>query len=882
MLETRNVPLNFTAVLTNTSPLSLLDVPGIWEKYVLARLQAAFRRDASAFVQSVYLSLQEEENNLGNNATTASPTQSLLRRYTTRKLQRSSTTSNATFGDEQVTLRAMGGAVFQVDKTQKDAFDTHVQDELSQILTKESLQQALLLGNNPAQVESVQYTDPSSSTASLHRPTTVELVVGFALLAVTLAALAFTLHLVWSKWRRHRRKQKQLEERQRNSVVATTKPGVPATAPAMSLPLPHGGSRTSNASSLGKSSSPRRLVTLPTTGADSEDSEDYYARRGLTVLSSGGGEPTIGDHAEDRDDDDDESEFGWELRQAAHLDLAAWEEYQRRQQELRDEAKQLARMPPPIVSLTLSPDDDRGSAVEEGMEVDERGAPIFSAALLRVQSFPYGDEKESELLDDRLQDRETVTVSAAAARAAASAALAYATADESRLRDMELGGGASGVEWTESGPVARAMALPSSSSRLLPEIDEEEEADFEPYGEHKTLQESWDRDELPAGKPSAFSFLYPFQRQHVSDSTRSSADTQSTAVAVMRGSPTTSSWSTGAAIMGGDGRDSLGQRRDLYERGDDDDDDDDEDGAAATAQMLREVAQINAYVQRYEQRKQQKRHSTTAQDRHTDAILQDLGSSSFLNASGATHASTADDSKSQSVPYEAMDDSASARKSPLVENRESVKQALARQRQLPSALTGRPRVAVIDDDVGDPALEELESPTGSGDGEEDDDESQRLGIRRYAVQKPPAPLLSYSPSRPEAQRESRIPRFVPPSNPSRTGPPTMPPQRNLHPPPPSGLPQPRTVAGLSGLRRGRAVLDDSTSDVGGVAPSESPAPFDEAAEGDPAAKPKSFRASPRAARNLQHNTPEFNDILTMFESKPSNTLVPPTIHVCTV
>src|SRR3569623_1446105 len=80
-----------------------------------------------------------------------------------------------------------------------------------------------------------------------------------------------------------------------------------------------------------------------------------------------------------------------------------------------------------------------------------------------------------------------------------------------------------------------------------------------------------------------------------------------------------------------------------------DDDDYEDDDAEGTAQMLREVARLNDYVKRYEQRKQMRQSVQDELSKKRDL------SNSFVNASNVTAASsvqtsTGDDSK-YSVPY---------------------------------------------------------------------------------------------------------------------------------------------------------------------------------------------------------------------------------------
>jgi hypothetical protein len=502
---------------------------------------------------------------------------------------------------------------------------------------------------------------------------------------------------------------------------------------------------------------------------------------------------------------------------------------------------------------------DRDAGDPEGLEVDSLGRPLV-ATLERVRSFPYGDEKDDALgdvLDDDDPERkETVVISPAAARAAAAAAMARAAADrgprnvgndDARLNDLDLAL-LDSLEYTPTG-----MALKSPPKSPL----DQEDPNFEPYGDERkmTLQESWEQDEaIPPIKPGAFSFLYPLQRQHVSDSTKSTADTQQssanagapTSVAV-RSSPTGSSWSAGAAVSSDlaefptlDRRELLGRPLQSYDEADNEEDDDDQEG---TEQMLREVAMINAYVKRYEQQKRMGERVQADLQMRRDRSGAFLGNVSSTSIGASTRGSTEGAetaSKSSSAPYEAMDDSLSAQKRPPPRPATSVKDDLLRSRQQTIREASWEEEG---DYVGDPGFDQdLESPSASNEGEEDD-VSQRLGISRYAIQRPIAPIFSFKRSR----RED----------------------------PPGG----RGAASrrLSRLRQNRAVLDSAESDEL-QSSTRSMLPFDEQA--DRALTPEPPRLSPpRVSPRSRTSNADFNELLTMFESRPSHSIVPPTIHV---
>jgi hypothetical protein len=703
VLVERTVPFQFNATLTRsnnsnngddesqTQLLKRLD--SIWEAYILERLQASFRNDDAAYVQKVQLVLQQlnPPTGFGSAGQTkeqrkSGPGQDPKRILRLKRfLQQSGAASDST----STTVRAEGTAVFQADQDRPvNTLTDQTQSNLNPILTKESLQQAIVLSEDtndstePAwSVQSVQAAYPASTTSSsASMPTTVELVFGFFLLFLAASALMYTCYMLIQRCRKQRKLAKQERDQQamghsrdpalrKGSIVAKVPPQqssrstAPAPAgPALLSPTIVPSSRTR---------SPLRINSLPTStlpdSTDDDDDLDFYPGLGKsTETDTTNNNQQQSQQGDNGDNDDEESEFGFQLRQAAYVDQAAWDEYQRRKQLLAKEASMFQPtagsagagvLLPPVMTLRRGVYDDdfidggggdskAGSVVHEGLEVDELGRPVV-ASLDRVRSFPYGDEKDDMLfvMDDDIDPdhEETAVISPAAARAAAAAAMARSSYDDddgddpavqsrevrssmnrplrslraftSRLRGVDAAL-QDAVEWTPTG-----MALRSPPKSPL----EGDDPNFEPYGdEHKimTLQESWEQDDpVPPIKPAAFSFLYPLQRQHVSDSTKSTTDTQQSsstgvqAAAVVRASPTGSTWSTGAAVHDGprdfptlDRRELLDKplpSHDEEDRNEDDDDDDDDDDNAGTERMLREVAMINAYVKRYEQQKRE-------------------------------------------------------------------------------------------------------------------------------------------------------------------------------------------------------------------------------------------------------------------------------------
>jgi hypothetical protein len=898
------------------------DLADIWQDYILARLQAGFRNDPGAYVQRVRLNVRLPQVSSNNTSGSTEEERSAPKEPRSQSTQpkkkpsfRGRLLQSTMSSPRTKTLQVNGSVAFQADQDRAlDQLAQQTRDKLDPILTPESLQQALVLSEDAASgsnsrsdswtVRSVEasYSETtgssSSDSSSKHIPTVAELVIGFFLLFVAVTALAYTAYLLVARWRRRRKQNRQQQHQQdpalrKGSVVAK----VPASPPPTSAPASPAAVSSSRRGSSRSLSPIRRVGTVPTStdgGEDDLDFEDgtvgirWFGEQNQKEGDDGGdnndaGVGTGGPGVDN--DDDEESEFGFQLRQAAYVDQAAWEDYQRRKQELAQQAAQLRALGGAVLMPTLMDmsrgvyADQEGDGVirrsrgvtsnQEGLEVDALGRPLM-ATLERVRSFPYGDEKD-EVLGDVLDEddperKETVVISPAAARAAAAAAMARVATDgpvrnvdnnDTRLNDLDRAL-LDSVEYTPTG-----MTLKSPPKSPL----EQGDPDFEPYGDERkmTLQESWEHDDpVPPIKPGAFSFLYPLQRQHVSDSTKSTTDTQQSSAnagaptsKAVRSSPTDSSWSTGAAIHNDprdfptlDRRELIGRPLQSYDEGENDDDDDDQEG---TEQMLREVAMINAYVRRYEQQKRMsERVQADLQMRRNkgSAFLGNNSTSIGASTQGSTDgAETA--SKSYSAPYEAMDDSVSTQRRSPSRPATSVKDDLMRSRQ--QTIREANWEEEEGDYVGDPGFDpNLDSPSGSNEGEEDD-ASQRLGISRYAIQRPAAPIFSFT----RSGRED----------------------------PPGGRGAPSRL--LSRLRQNRAVLD-SAGDDGPENSSRSMLPFDERVDQATAAasaaiatlRPEPPNSSPtRVSPRSRSKNAEFNELLTMFESRPSHSIVPPTIHV---
>jgi hypothetical protein len=397
----------------------------------------------------------------------------------------------------------------------------------------------------------------------------------------------------------------------------------------------------------------------------------------------------------------------------------------------------------------------------------------------------------------------------------------------------------------------------------------------------KSLMESWDLNENPVkdeNGPSQFSFLYPLKRRNLSDEVpdgRLSSDNDSDdspSSAAVRGSPEVTSIDSAT----NESYSQSNSLKDVRRYEEELDEIDDEAESRITASMLKEVENITKYLQLYEQTKKESRLTKQQQ----------------LIERSRQLSTSLESQTSASVPYEAF-------------------QSMATSRDIEKSQFSVPQTASISSD---------RSHDEEGD-HEDDEGSRRLGISRYVVEKPTAPLLWYrddhpfddedndnsatSPSRSvlvegDSYPLSPIPysdsfRQEPPSvaedeeiaSPSRpemadvttTTQQTSEPEpssatkapRSL-PPPSTSTPQSspknnKTRGFLSSLRKSQSVFDDS-------------APFDEKKSIKTRARPTVLQSSsttkePIISPRVKKTSKTFQSLFSMFESKPMKPIVPP-------
>ena len=868
--ETVIVPISFDAeLLTLQDPEVLVtELETTWESYINARLKAAYRNDDSTFVDDVNLTVSLLSVSEGGS------TRLLLERF----LQQSS--GNGT----SVKVQADGPANFAVDTSRQttDSFTSQAQDELDLIITQQSLQQALLLANNAAIVKSVENNSREEPEPYYHKPTTVEIVIGFLLLTLSVIALFCWARILWRKRQKRLQKRRREEAMRKASFGVVARPPPPATSQRQQTKTLVSPTSTGNGpTQLGAS---RTLSSQPTARADSSSDDSLYEG--------------LGDSEDD--EESDMSEFGKELRMAASLDQAAWEEFQRKKQEYGIEPQRNVRSATggvdtstvsPVVLRFTDPsgndprdynsynDGDRSGLYEEGLEVDVMG--IVSPAsrgdandIQRINSFPYGDEK--------------VFLAERSPNAAGHMRGKGPDPVELSLKDA--------VEWT---PTGISLKVPPG------EPSEEDGGNFEPYGENnggRNLEQSWDLDAVPVvdtDGPSQYSFLYPLKRQQLSDNTQASpsgtTDTRSSAA--VNANTTVSSWSTSGAVIPTKDQSSHVDRDDvIYEEKSQSSSDSEDD--IITSEMLKEVSRLSQFVKHYEQRKELAKMVETEESEEKG---KEGFSSSFLNVSSLNTTSvnnSAEESKSTPTgQYEQLDDTLSAQRiaaerasqTKRPNDSSSNHRSRLKQPQYPQRVSQQV-------EADDPSVEQYES---SSEDEKEDAAAGRLGIGRYRVQRPPAPILAYSANKEVDQLGGAASQVRPKS---LSLPPPKRAEKNQQAKQSSRgglesgmasqtpLVRPGAVSRSGALSSSRKSADrEEISEATGTKKSASSSPLPPA-EVEVASSPKSKGlktkgstplwtrgANPSPRTKSKNNS--FNNIVTMFEAKPKNAVVPPNEHV---
>jgi len=842
------VPIGFTANLqlpsdssaNGVTELRLDRVESLWEAALLDYLRDTYgERSGVLQVLGVDLALE--------------PT--TTRRVRRRRLQEGATTSTTT------TVEANGGADFEIDTTlisDPQAFVAEVGGDLDQQLTDSDLLQQALADNtgDDAVIVSGVVTGAtardSAEEESSNGPSTVEIVIGFTLLLLTLATLAFWGRVLWRK-RQKRKRRRRLEEMRRSQSIYH-----PGTVMRQS---PMGGDKNNTDGDKVVQIQPTRSLESMSTykgiasGSD-EDEENIVQQK---------------TPSEDEESASNVSDPFWaELQRAASLDRAAWEEFQRKKEslQLRKQQQQQANGDANnSIGRVSSLDSSVGVAASKNVAVYD--APGSQDMGMEVEpatrgSFPYGDENTGSTAPVPLTSNDA-------------------------------------VEWTTEGILLSAAYR--GAKKDGPENDDDS---FEPYGDRKSLQQSWDLDEYPVkdeSGPSRFSFLFPLKRKSaevpdVQDALWTTASEESPTDAARRESPDVTSVNS-ETVFG---------------------DTDDGSLTEVTDAMVKEVDEIAEYLKQYEQRKidskskQRMLERAQRKEEQSRSVEQPApNDTSYDPEEAAQHHNPQEHSRSpdsRSLPNPIHNSQANVAPAPM--SRQSgtrITQQLTRSMEttaMETTATESDQYNHLDD--SDSARRQMNSKriaaatktprqvitmsatlsdSSSSDVEEEvDDSSLRLGISRISVEKPAAPSLSFrndisrdsapfdttqhiSPIKQPSDEDSFLHQQQKPTDTSAMG----------------SVESKTSV--LSSLRQSPSILDAVPSDERthqtkstdeskgekrglfrrmssrGKQVEETSPPIEHVAT------KRKKKASPRS------KNPAFNSVFSMFESKPTTPIVPP-------
>ena len=353
------------------------------------------------------------------------------------------------------------------------------------------------------------------------------------------------------------------------------------------------------------------------------------------------------------------------------------------------------------------------------------------------------------------------------------------------------------------------------------------------------------------------------------------------------------------------------------------DDDDDESEGLMTAKMLSEVKRLSQYVRQYEQKKELQRNVQRELDRKTELSTSKLAAASNITALKSVSAPSSNvmaESRSLKLASdsrqvaEAQDETKSKPTTersvqPSEIDKKSTRD-MKRSNEMNNAMEERNPISKRQTDVLNPAPHSagwskkptaLTGPSNPQDNSvqdiesvstiNSDDQSQRLGISRYTVQQPPAPKFVKREADDGRGADLLPPRprvVTPITDTTPKGGETT--QRNN---PGHGF-KPVAKGGITIVKKisGGSQFDLSPAPSEETRTTRSSAPFDEADDAKVATTlPPALVNGKRAGEvSMSHSNREpsprtrsknknFNKIVSMFESKPKTTVVPPGEHV---
>ena len=386
----------------------------------------------------------------------------------------------------------------------------------------------------------------------------------------------------------------------------------------------------------------------------------------------------------DSSDEDDVSSFGLELQQAASLDREAWDDFQRKRRELQQHGR-----------MYSNSNANAAAAATTGSGTTITG----TAGRVTGQSMMYYNAIGSQEQGVEIDPTATTGMLPQLGTTTSSFPYGDESVDTTNVMNVPAGTTTATIDTTGRQQLTAKDAVPWTAAGIAlgavgnrfrrhrrDTTSAEEKKEFEPYGDGN-------RD---ASQPSQFSFVYPLKGQTPSLMDGSSLPSEDPSSKAVRASPTMSSWSSPAIHTAAVAPRDASSPATTRETAEEEEDSDDRDAR----EMLKEVAQLSDFVKRYEQQKSRQSQpivESSQSDALDDSVSTGVSGLSSILKSGSVEQNVQAEPAGSKYPYDVA-------------------------------------FSATDSDRGD-----------DSDGEEG---SVRLGISRYAVQKPPAPLLSYKAERP--------------------------------------------------------------------------------------------------------------------------------------
>lgn len=264
-----SVPFTFPVTFDTDNDEEVL---AIWKDYLTNILTQAFANESGIQVEPVQLSGVKNR---------------LLRRF---------------LAVESLIINGSADFIIDEDKIDWKEFSNQVQSILAEATTMENLQQALTNAGSPTVLTAptmAPVKNDDSEQLNRRAPTNAEIVLGFAILILTLLSLLYWANLLWKK-REKRKRREQLEALRQQSL----RNAVMGAPPVPKLP-----------------------VHLQSLTSQEEDDEFRLMSMAGSPVASPAAAVTDGESSQSSDLPSDP--FALELQKAVSHDRRAWEEYHR-------------------------------------------------------------------------------------------------------------------------------------------------------------------------------------------------------------------------------------------------------------------------------------------------------------------------------------------------------------------------------------------------------------------------------------------------------------------------------------------------------------------------------------------------------------------------